>query len=188
VQLLWVNLLTDGLPALALGADTSGEVMDRPPRERTSGIIDREMLTVIGGAGAVATAILLGVMYRSLGGAPRVTPYAMTMVFTGLVCFEFLKLFVVRWIRDTATLSNPWLFGAVGVSFLLHLGVLYTPVSNYFGTVPLSGGDWLELVGAGLIGFPLLLGVGWIARNVVRPEQATTESGHSGDDPAELAR
>jgi Ca2+-transporting ATPase len=150
--------------------------MERPPRERTGGIIDREMLTVIGGAGAVATAILLGVMYRSLGGAPSVTSYAMTMVFTGLVCFEFCKLFVVRWIRDTPALSNPWLFGAVGVSFLAHLGILYTPVSTYFGTVALSGGDWLELGGALLIGVPLLLGIGWVARNVVRPRETASDS------------
>jgi Ca2+-transporting ATPase len=177
VQLLWINLLTDGLPALALGADPGGDVMERNPRERSRGIIDREMLTFIGGAGAVVTVLMLGVMVYSLDGAPSATPYAVTMVFTGFVVFEFVKLYVVRWTRGTPAVSNRWFAAAVVASLLLHLAVLYTPLAEFFGTVPLSLADWGILGGAVLVGTPLLLVVGWVVEQRVGEE-------HSGKQTA----
>lgn len=144
VQLLWINLLTDGLPALALGADPqSGDVMERPPRDPDRGIVDGRMLGLVGGAGAVSTVVMLGLLFYVLGGAPAITPYAMTMVFTGFVALEFEKLYVIRWLRETPTFSNPWLALAVGVSLVLQLAVLYTPLNQYFGTVPLGLADWI---------------------------------------------
>ncbi|MDZ7731601.1 MAG: DUF211 domain-containing protein [Natrialbaceae archaeon] len=62
----------------------------------------------------------------------------MTMVFTAFVFLEFEKLYVIRWLRDTPTLSNRWLALAVGTSMVLQLAVLYTPLNEYFGTVPLG--------------------------------------------------
>ena len=175
VQLLWINLLTDGLPALALGTDPGGDVMNRAPRERARGIIDREMLSFIGGAGVVVTALMLGVMVLSLDGAASATPYAITMVFTGFVVFEFVKLYVVRWTRGTPVLSNPWLAGAVATSLTLHMAVLYTPLSDFFGTVPLGAEDWGILGGALLVGTPLLLLVGWVVeRQVGRGQPVST--------------
>ncbi|MEF8827152.1 MAG: cation-transporting P-type ATPase, partial [Halapricum sp.] len=164
VQLLWVNLLTDGLPALALGTDPGGDVMERPPREQAAGIIDNDMLLFIGGAGATATILLLGLMFFTLDGASAVTPYAMTMVFTGLVVFEFVKLYAVRWARGTPVLTNPWLTSAVGASLVLQLAVIYTPLSEYFGTVPLGFADWGLLGIVLLAGTPALAFVGWLVR------------------------
>ncbi len=177
VQLLWINLLTDGLPALALGTDPAGEVMDRRPRERVTGIIDRSMRTFIGGAGLVTTVLMLGLMFHLLDGAPSVTPYVMTMVFTGFVVFEFVKLYVVRWTTATPTVSNPWLAGAVGVSLCLQLTVLYTPLRSYFGTVPLTTADWGLLGVVVLIGTPLLVLVGWASRR-----QTTRSTSPQTDD------
>ena len=143
VQLLWINLLTDGLPALALGADPkSGDVMARPPREPDRGIVGRPMLELIGGVGVVTTVVMLGLMFFVLDGAPSVTPYAMTMVFTGFVVLEFAKLYVIRWLRETPSFTNPWLVVAVAASLLLQLSVLYTPLRDYFETVPLGVADW----------------------------------------------
>jgi Ca2+-transporting ATPase len=164
VQLLWINLLTDGLPALALGTDPGGDVMARDPRDSDAGIVDRSMLTFVGGAGATMTLLMLGLMLFVLDGAAAVTPYAMTMVFTGFVVFEFAKLYVVRWTRDTPLLSNRWLALAVGASLALHLAVLYSPLSAYFGTVPLSLSDWGLLAGVVAVGTPILLGVGWLSK------------------------
>jgi Ca2+-transporting ATPase len=173
IQLLWVNLLTDGLPALALGTDPGGDVMDRAPRERGTGIVDREMLGFVGGAGLTGTVLLLGLMFYTLDGAAAVTPYAMTMVFTGLVVFEFLKLSVVRWTRRTPALGNPWLVAALAASFLLQLAVLYTPLNAYFGTVPLGLADWGLLGGVLLLGTPALLSVGWLVRRAGRDRAPT---------------
>jgi len=72
VQLLWINLLTDGSPALALGADPqSGDVMERPPRDPGTGSIERPMLGLIGGAGAVSTVLVLGLLFTSSVERPR---------------------------------------------------------------------------------------------------------------------
>ncbi|WP_323192558.1 calcium-translocating P-type ATPase, PMCA-type [Halostella sp. PRR32] len=151
VQLLWINLLTDGLPALALGADPqSGDIMERPPRDQDRGIVDRRMLGLVGGTGTVSTVVMLGLMFSTLDGAVAITPYAMTMVFTGFVALEFEKLYVIRWLRETPTFSNPWLALAVGVSLVLQLAVLYTPLNQYFGTVPLELADWI-LIGTVLV-------------------------------------
>ncbi len=169
VQLLWINLLTDGLPALALGADSaSSDVMRREPRKSTGGIIDRTMTTLIGGVGLTTTVVLLGVMFLLLDGAPDVTPYVMSMVFTGFVVFEFAKLYVVRWARGTSPLTNRWLAVAVLASFLLHLSVLYTPLNQYFGTVPLTIGDWGRLLAALAVASPGFLGIAWYVRRSTR--------------------
>ncbi|MDQ2074164.1 calcium-translocating P-type ATPase, PMCA-type [Haloarcula sp. H-GB4] len=160
VQLLWINLLTDGLPALALGADPkSDDVMQRPPRDPDRGIVDHDMLALIGGTGVISTMVMLGLLLVTLAGAPAVTPYAMTMVFTGFVFLEFEKLYVIRWLRETPTLSNRWLASAVGGSILLQLAVLYSPLNIYFGTVPLGLSDWGLLGGVLLLALPLYLAV-----------------------------
>jgi len=163
VQLLWINLLTDGLPALALGADPeSGDVMERPPREPDQGIVDRSMLGVVGGTGAVTTVVMLGLLALLLDGAGEVDAHVTTMIFTAFVVLEFGKLFVVRWLRETPTLSNRWLFAAVGGSLALQLAVLYTPLSEYFDTVALGVGDWGIVAGVLGVALPayLLVAVG----------------------------
>jgi Ca2+-transporting ATPase len=158
VQLLWINLLTDGLPALAIGTDPeSGDTMARPPRDRSEGVIDRQMLGFVGGAGLTATVLMLGLMLFTLDGAASATSYAVTMVFTGFVVLEFGKLYVVRWLKGTRPLENRWLGLAVATSFLLHLAVLYTPLGAYFGTVPLGLADWGLLAGVAALGVPLFL-------------------------------
>jgi Ca2+-transporting ATPase len=83
----------------------------------------------------------------------------MTMVFTGFVLLEFEKLYVIRWLRETPTVSNPWLALAVGSSVALHLAVLYTPLNRYFGTVPLGIEDWGLIAVVLLVGLPAYLGV-----------------------------
>ncbi|WP_257299097.1 cation-transporting P-type ATPase [Haloarchaeobius sp. FL176] len=187
VQLLWINLLTDGLPALALGTDPAGDVMDREPRSRAAGIIDREMLTFIGGAGLTVTVVMLGLLVYVLDGAASVTPYAMTMVFTGFVVFEFLKLYVVRWSRGTPLVSNRWLGLAVGTSLALHLSVLYTPLSEYFGTVALTLSDWGILAAALLVGLGPLLGIGSLVRRHSRHHEDDGDDDEGGGLSPEAA-
>jgi Ca2+-transporting ATPase len=169
VQLLWINLLTDGLPALALGADPkSGDVMERPPRDPDSGVVGRPMLELIGGMGAVTSVVALGLAFLILDGADSVTPYAMTMVFTGFVVLEFAKLYIIRWLRDTPTLSNPWLAAAVGASVVLQATVLYTPLRGYFGTVPLGAGDLGVLAVTVAVCLPAYLAVAWVVGRHLR--------------------
>ncbi|MDZ7687866.1 MAG: calcium-translocating P-type ATPase, PMCA-type [Halobacteriales archaeon] len=171
VQLLWINLLTDGLPALALGADPKSEdVMERPPRDPEGGIVGRPMLELIGGAGAVTTVVMLALMFFVLDGAPSVTPYAMTMVFTGFVVLEFAKLYVIRWLRETPTFTNPWLVAAVIASLVLQLSVLYTPLREYFGTVPLGVTDWGLLAAVVAVCVPAYLVVAVVVQRHLRDD------------------
>jgi Ca2+-transporting ATPase len=136
--------------------------MERPPRDTAKGVIDGGLLRVGGGVALTTTVVLLGLTFLTLDGAATATEYAVTMVFTAFVVFEFTKLYVVRWARGTPPGTNRWLAVAVVVSFLLHLAVLYTPLSGAFGTVPLSLADW------GLIGGALVLAVpGFLASAVL---------------------
>ncbi|WP_276252229.1 cation-translocating P-type ATPase [Haloarcula rara] len=173
VQLLWINLLTDGLPALALGADPQrGDVMGQPPRDPDRGIVDPEMLGLIGGLGTVSTVAILGLLLFTLDGAPSVTAYVMTMVFTTFVVLEFEKLYVIRWLRETPTLSNGWLAAAVAGSLALQLAVLYTPLNDYFGTVPLGPLDWGYIAALAVGVLPLYLGVAVLVRRFGTRTQA----------------
>jgi Ca2+-transporting ATPase len=90
------------------------------------------------------------------------------MVFTAFVVFEFVKLYVVRWARATPPATNRWLAVAVVASFLLHLAVLYTPLSGPFGTVPLSLADWALVGGALLLAVPGFLASAVWARRWAR--------------------
>jgi Ca2+-transporting ATPase len=99
-----------------------------------------------------------------------------TMVFTGLVVFEFVKLYVVRWTKGTQALSNPWLAVAVTASLALQLVILYTPLNEYFGIVPLGIDDWLLLGIVVLVGTPALFLVGWFIRRSLGDEPATDQS------------
>jgi Ca2+-transporting ATPase len=169
VQLLWINLLTDGLPALALGADPkSGDVMERPPRDPDSGVVGRPMLELIGGTGAVTSVVVLGLAFLILDGAESATSYAMTMVFTGFVVLEFAKLYVIRWLRETPTLSNPWLVAAVVASVTLQAAVLYTPLRRYFGTVALGGTDLAVLGATVAVCLPAYFAVAWVVGRHLR--------------------
>jgi len=103
-----------------------------------------------------------------------VTPYAMTMVFTAFVVLEFEKLFVIRWLRETPTLSNRWLFAAVAGSIGLQLAVLYTPLSEYFGTVALGVGDWAVIAAVLGICLPAYLAVAVGVRHLRERERAAS--------------
>jgi Ca2+-transporting ATPase len=199
VQLLWINLLTDGLPAVALGVDPeSGDVMDRPPRERREGILDQKMRRTILGIGLSSSVVMLALTFWLLAGdgtgvpalsasvfadgfVPEATKYVVTMVFTTFVVVEFAKLYVIRWVPGTPD-TNPWLFVAVLGSLLLQLAVLYTPLSGPFETVPLGLEDWaVVLATTALAVVPMVVVVWLIRRTLPRNSMPETGTGHVAD-------
>jgi Ca2+-transporting ATPase len=152
-QILWINLVTDGAPALALGidpADTS--VMTEPPRPQGEGVITRSMWTGILYVGAIMAAGTLFVLDASLpGGLIEGTGdmrYAQTMTFTTLMMFQIFNVFNARSDEQSAFIGlfrNYWLWGAVLLSLLLQIAVIYIPfLQQAFSTVSLSFGDWLR--------------------------------------------
>jgi Ca2+-transporting ATPase len=152
-QILWINLVTDGAPALALGVDPPhAGVMSRPPRPSGEAVITRRMWAGIGCIGAVmATGTLLQLDASLPGGLIEGAGdlrYAQTMTFTTLVFFQLFTVFNARSDERSAfadLFSNRWLWGSVLLSVLLQAAVIYTPLlQEAFSTVSLSAGDWLR--------------------------------------------
>jgi len=151
-QILWVNLVTDGAPALALGVDPADpDVMRQPPRPRGEGVINRRMWAGIAYVAVIMAAGTLLVIDASLPGGfiegSGSLAYAQTMAFNTLVLFSLFNVFNARSDERSAfadLFSNGWLWLAVLASLLLQLAVVYVPfLQKAFSTVPLSGADWL---------------------------------------------
>ncbi|MBL7160435.1 MAG: calcium-translocating P-type ATPase, PMCA-type [Candidatus Aenigmarchaeota archaeon] len=143
VQILWVNLVTDGLPALALGVDPPARgIMSRKPRPAKERLLSRQALEFILFTGAIITAGTLWIFASELPNLAK----AQTMAFSCLVMFEMFNVFNVR-SRGVGFFSNRKLLLAVGGSILLQLLVVYLPpLQTAFGTVALSLGDWAKII------------------------------------------
>ncbi len=151
-QILWINMVSDGAPALALGLDPgSEEAMTKPPRPREEGVITRSMWAGIVFVGTITAAGTLFVLDASLPGGlvagTGTLAYGQTMAFTTLVLFSLFTVFTSRSDEQSAfsgLFSNPWLWAAAGVSLLLQVAVVYLPfLQKPFSTVSLSLDDWL---------------------------------------------
>ena len=152
-QLLWINLVTDGAPALALGLDPPDPLlMQCRPRPASERVITARMWAGIVLVGVVMAVGTLYVLDGSLPGGfvegTGTLRYAQTKAFTVLILFQLFNVFNARSDRESAfrgLFSNPWLWGAVIVSVVLQGVVLYVPfLQQAFSTVPLSASDWRQ--------------------------------------------
>jgi Ca2+-transporting ATPase len=155
-QILWINLATDGAPALALGVDpTDPDIMDRPPRPRDEGVITRRMRSGIFWVGAIMAVGTLTVLDASLPGGliegDGDFRYAQTMAFTTLVMFQLFNALNARSDDQSAfrgPLRSRWLWAAIALSLALQAAVIYTPaLQRAFSTTSLGGQDWLLCAG-----------------------------------------
>lgn len=151
-QILWINLVTDGAPALALGLDPADpDVMEQPPRPQGSGVITREMwfgIIFVGLIMAVGTLLILDAsMVGGLIAGTRDLAHGRTMAFTTLMLFQMFNVFNARSDSHSFTYEifhNVWLWSAVGLSILLQIAVVYLPfLQDAFDTVALNLNDWL---------------------------------------------
>jgi P-type Ca2+ transporter type 2C len=151
-QILWINLLTDAAPALALGVDPPpDDVMRRPPRRLADRVIDRAMWVGIAWVGLVMALVTLVALDLRLdggflGGSGDIDE-ARTMAFTTLVLAQLFNCFNARSDRTTAfrhLFTNKWLFGAIALSSVLQVAVVQAAfLGDAFDTVPLALDDWL---------------------------------------------
>jgi Ca2+-transporting ATPase len=152
-QILWINLLTDSGPALALGVEPADrDVMLRPPRDPRTPVIDRRMWADIVLVGAVMATGTLAVMDWALPGGlldgeDRGVRHAQTLAFTTLVLFQLFNVLNARFDDRSAfhrPLANRWLWIAILASLALQVAVVYVPfLQSAFRTAPLSARDWL---------------------------------------------
>ncbi len=160
LQILWMNLVTDGVPALALALEPGeSDLMRRPPAEPGESIFARGIGRYILRVGVVFAALTIALMvwaYRTYGpdGPWR------TMVFTTLCLAQMGHALAARSDRpliQVAPFSNPWPLWAVLLTTALQMALLYVPaLAKFFGTVPLSGKDLGICVGFSLILFVYL--------------------------------
>ena len=154
-QILWINLLTDGPPALALGIDPADDgLMDQPPRPVGEGVLTAQMWRGIIFVGVIMAAGTLFVLDATVPGGfidgPGDLRYAQTMAFTTLMLFQMFNVVNARSDVQSAFVhlfTNRWLWAAIGGSVALQVLVVYVPfLQRAFGTVGLSVGDWLFCV------------------------------------------
>jgi len=145
VMLLWINLVTDGLPALALGVDPKApDVLERAPRAKGEPVIDRRTIVSILTIGATLTVAGLAVFFETLGAFESLV-VAQTLLFTFFVISEMGIIQIIRRRFGQTPFSNRWLVGAVATSVVLQILLLYTPVADLFGVYGVGVPGWTRI-------------------------------------------
>jgi Ca2+-transporting ATPase len=163
IQILWVNLVTDGLPAMALGLDQpEGDVMKRKPRHPKEGVFARRLGWKVISRGfliGVATLLAFLIAYKQ---NPDHLEYAQTVAFATLVLAQLIHVFDCRSehsIFARNPFGNPYLVWAVLSSVVLMIIVIYfPPLQTVFHTVAIVPTDWLLILAMAAIPTFLLAG------------------------------
>jgi Ca2+-transporting ATPase len=165
IQILWVNLVTDGLPALAMGVDPPDpDVMIRQPRDPKEPILTRKSLYFIFYSGFIIGigTLLLFLLYMSpytlTGVKPSETVIirAGTVAFTMLIVFQMINALNIRKEEHSLLgkefIRNPYLLLAIASSVILHIIIVYSHVfQNVFHTIGLELIDWIIILSFGSI-------------------------------------
>jgi len=159
VQILWMNLITDGMTALALGMEPPAkDVMHRPPRDPQQPILSKKVFLII-----LAIGIWMGVTtifsFTHYLGSENMLSKARTIAFTGIIIFEKINVFNFRSFRfnlwDIGFFSNPFLIIAWLITVSLQIMVVYfPPLQHILHTVPLNLADWGLIF---ILGIPILI-------------------------------
>ena len=169
VQILYVNLATDGLPALALSVDPpEKDLMKRKPRDPRTGIFTRPVVMLMALGGIWSTIINLGLFIWAYNDPSRGQEHAMTMTFVSLVLIQFFKAYIFRSDRHSVLnkpFKNKWLNLAVSWEMLLLMLIVYLPfLHEPFSTFALSLTDWLIIGGLVVTVVPVLEFAKWMVR------------------------
>jgi Ca2+-transporting ATPase len=152
IQLLFLNLLTDGLPAIALSVDPKEpNIMQRKPRKKTEGIFEKRITALILGVGIYETIVIMPLFYFVQNRTGLIE--AQTMAFTLLTMIEIFNSFNCKSERyslfKVGIFNNLWLIGAFLTSFVMQLAVIYVPfLQKYVGTTALGWGSWAVILAA----------------------------------------
>ncbi len=168
VQILYVNLATDGLPALALAVDPPEEdLMQRPPRDPRTGIFTRPVVLLMLVGGLWSTLVNLSLFVWALNSG-RSVQEAMTMTFVSLVLIQFFKAYNFRSDRHSVLrhpFANKWLNLAIIWELVLLALIIYVPIlERTFGTYGLTLTDWFIILAASFTVSPVLEFAKWMER------------------------
>jgi Ca2+-transporting ATPase len=168
VQLLTINLATDGLPALALAVDPpDSDLMKRRPRNPRTGIFTRPVVTLMLTGGIWSTLVNLGLFIWALNSG-RSQAEAITMTFVSLVLIQFFKAYNYRSDRRSVLeqpFANRWLNLAIVGEVAMLLLIVYVPfLQGVFQTFSLTLEDWLIVAGLAFTVSPVLELAKWLER------------------------
>lgn len=179
LQILWINLVTDGLPALALVMDPAApDVLDKPPRRSTEQILGWREWRLIGLTALIEAVVVVGVFVWALRERP--VTEARSIAFSVLVFAEVFRAFAARSPAQTywqvGAFTNLWLVGVVALTTFIQLAMPHLrPAQELFELVPLSGPYTLLTIGLGLIPVTVLE----LAKLVRRTPSATCRHEHT---------
>lgn len=162
IQLLWLNLVTDSFPALALGVEPGeADIMDQPPRRPDEPIIDKEMRIGIALQSLAIAAAVMFVYIRGMNMFPNHIDGARTMAFATLIMAELLRSYSSRsehyTLAKIGPFTNKTLVYGTGLSFVLMLIVMYVPfIQPLFHTVTMGLREWIWILPAATL--PLIVG------------------------------
>ena len=148
IQLLYLNLVSDGAPALALGMEKGEpDIMKDPPRPPKEPVINRDMAIGISVVAVVDAVAILTIFYLAMNRFPGDLDHTRTIAFVTLCTSELLRAFTARSehhsVFSIGVFSNPWMVWATAASFLLVLLTVYVPfLRPFFDTVPLGWDEW----------------------------------------------
>jgi Ca2+-transporting ATPase len=186
IQILFVNLATDGLPAIALSVDPPEPgLMLKKPRPRNESIFTRPIVTYMVIAGIWTALVTLGVflwaMYTRSGPQEQVTKEAQSLCFVALILVEFFNAFncrsLDRSIFEVGLFKNKWLVTSIASQVLLLIAIVYwRPFQTAFKTFGLNGEEWIiAIVSASTIFFGMEL-FKLVRRATKRKEQEETKT------------
>jgi Ca2+-transporting ATPase len=141
IHLLWINLITDGLPAVALGVDPIDQsVMKRMPRNKNAPLFSKNSIAELVAMGMIIAGGGLVAFHVGLGSS---IAHGYTMTLTTFVILEFVRAQLIRSQFKTPLFSNGWLTLAISISLILHLCIVYHPhLQPIFKTAPLAPHEW----------------------------------------------
>ena len=172
IQILWMNLVTDGIPALALAVDPKApDLMTRPPRRPEARLLDRGRLLAIGGEGLMLGLIALGAFSYSLYGLHQELDQARTVAFTVLVVAQLVHVFNCRSEQLSLFQLGVWTNRPLVWAFLLSLAVqvavLTIPAAApIFKVAPLPMEDWALMGALGLLPFFIMESIKLVRRRL----------------------
>ncbi len=174
IMLLWINLVTDGLPALSLSVDNNPkDLMKRKPKKKDEKILNKGMMFNVIFDPIIITFSLAGLIFWAVSnygliGLGLQLERMQTLAFVGLILMELVRLQVIRSEYKLGLFSNKYVLMAIASSIILTLAVMYTPfLSTKFGVYALSLGDWIA-VAAAAVGFLILSVIGvFVKRKII---------------------
>lgn len=171
LHILWINLVTDSFPALALAAEEGEEgIMDRPPRRRGKSMFSDEWMLLLC-AGLLNATCSLGMFAIVRSQYPDDLTLARTVVLTTTIVYQLLLAISTRTsgsVFRTSLFSNRWLIGAIALSLGLHLLLLLSPLHLLFNVVPIPLILWEETLGAAFLAFLMFEGAKLVRNKVIR--------------------